>query len=215
MIRYVQLPMLLFLFGMSMVARGDDALVHRLEVMGHDQRWNSFVDQLYALHEKLIAGRDIKTSERIGGYYREPKFFREVTFTDAKTGRVISRISWERAHPDRIHVIQVYLYDKRGRVTRDYTGAYRTTDHDSPQATEINLHAYQGKLHAFRQFNASNEINYEKCTGSWNGKPVDIRLDDEDLANFAGEPNTPMTTPEYAQCFAGLPESAGKYLIPR
>lgn len=215
MIRFVQLALVFLLLGVAGTAPGEDDLVHRLETMGHAQRWNSFVDQIYALHKKLIAGRDITTNERIGGYYREPKFYREVTYTDKKTGRVISRISWERAHPNRIHVIQVYLYNKQGRVIRDFTGAYRTTDHDSPQATEINLHAYHGKLHAFRQFNASNEIYYEKCSGTWNGKPVDIRLDDEDLASFEGESDTPMTTPEYARCFAGLPKSAGKYLIPQ
>lgn len=207
--------LLVVLTGPTWVAAAEQPTVQQLMAMGHNARWNSFVDQIYALHKKLIAGRDVVTRLRVGGYFREPKFYREVTYIDRGTGRVISRISWERAHPDRIHVIQVYLYDSKGRVIRDYAGAYRTTDHEAPLDTEINLHAWHGGLHAFRQFNASNEIILEKCTGTLNGKPVKIELDADDLAQYAGEANTPMTTPEYKLCFAGLPHSAGKYLIPQ
>ncbi len=206
---------LVVMAGTVSLARADEPSVQQLMAMGHDARWNSFVDQIYALHKKLIAGRDVVTRLRVSGYYREPKFYREVTYIDRGTGRVISRISWERAHPDRIHVIQVYIYDRKGKVIRDYAGAYRTTDHQSPMATEINLHAWHGGLHAFRQFNASNEIILEKCTGTANGRPVKIELDADDLAQYVGEANTPMTTPEYKLCFGGLPHSAGKYLIPQ
>ena len=81
--------------------------------------------------------------------------------------------------------------------------------------TTINFHAYAGKLHAFRQFDASNNRTYERCEGSYRGKEVNIDLDESDIIEFEGEPKTVMTTALYRKCFAGLPKRAGKYLTPQ
>ncbi len=182
----------------------------------HVQRWNWFARAVYALHKKWIAGRHIQTETRIGGYYREPKFYREVKYYDKNTGRLVSIIQWERERPDRIHWIEVYIYDDKGRVTRDFSAAFLPHSRTAPQSTFINLHAYNGGLHAFRQFDATDNRTYEYCKGTYQGKPLEISLWETDIIELEGEPGTIMTTPEYEACFAGLPvESAGKYLTPQ
>ena len=118
-------------------------------VSDHTARWNWFVDALYALHQERTAGREIKTSSIIGGYFREKEFYREVKYVDAATGRHLSTIQWEREHPERIHYIEVYVYDRKGRIARDYSALFLTFSRAAPQHTLINLHAYHGKLHAF------------------------------------------------------------------
>jgi hypothetical protein len=82
-------------------------------------------------------------------------------------------------------------------------------------STDINFHAYNGDTHAFRQFTASNERFFEKCEGTFEGKPVRIMLGVDDLIAYEGEPDTPMTTPAYQHCFKGLPATADGYLVPR
>jgi hypothetical protein len=178
-------------------------------------RWNRFADILYALHKKRIDGKDLDIKEKSGGYFRYENFYKEQKFYDKKSGRLLSLIQWETKNPKNIHVIQVFFYDDQGRMTRDFAAVYRIEDHDDPMVTEINLHAYPKGLHAFRQFNASDEIVYEHCLGKWQGRHVKISLGVLELEEFRDEPNTIMTSPEYKQCFAGIPMTAGKYLTPQ
>ena len=178
-------------------------------------RWNKFVDELYALHKKRIAGRELKLVEKTGSYFRHKDFYKEQKFFDKKSGKLLSLIQWETRKPENIHVIQVFIYDEAGRLTRDFAAVFRTEDHNDPMVTEINLHAYSNGLHAFRQFNASDQINYERCRGEYQGKKVKISLGVIELEEFRGEPNTIMTSPEYKACFASIPLKAGKYLKPQ
>ena len=179
------------------------------------KRWNKFVDDLYALHNKLIEGKDIKILERTGGYFRYENFYKEQKFIDKKSGQLLSLIQWETKNPKNIHVIHVFLRDDKGRLIRDFSATYRTDDHNDPMATEINLHAYPKGLAAFRQFNASDEITFERCKGSYKGKKVDIRLGIMELEELRGEPDTVMTSMAYKTCFGSIPMKAGKYLTPQ
>lgn len=188
---------------------------NQTEEADESMRWNRFAEQLYILHKKRLSEKAIRIEERISGYFRQPNFYKEQVFYDKQSGRLLSLIQWEIQHPERIHMIQVYIYDKSGKPIRDYVASYRTRDHDDPMTTEINLHGYTDGLHAFRQFDASNEVIYEKCTGKWKGKPLEIRLDLLDLAEYDGEPDTIMTSPQYAVCFKGIPRSAARYITPR
>ncbi|MBE9545210.1 MAG: hypothetical protein IMF02_11995, partial [Proteobacteria bacterium] len=179
------------------------------------QRWSRFADDLYALHKKQIDGKSLEIKERMGGYFRQENFYKEQSFYDKKTGRLLSLIQWETQKPKNIHVIQVFIYDNKGRLQHDYVASFRISDHDDPAITEISLFDYPKGLRVFRQFNASNEIIYEDCEGKWQGKPVSIKLDVVDLEEFRDEPNTIMTTPEYRACFGRLPKTAANYIPPK
>ena len=183
---------------------------------GHVERWNWFVDAVYALHKQRIRGRKIRTTAEIGGYFRQPEFYKEVKYFDADSGEHISTIQWEREHPDRIHAIEVFVYDKKGRVMRDYSALFLTHSRNAPQQTLINLHAYNQGLHAFRQFDATDNRIYEFCEGLYRGKAVEIRYDEVQIIEYEDDPKSPMSRPEYKACFAGLPvKSAGVYLTPQ
>jgi len=177
--------------------------------------WNRFVDDLYALHKKQIAAASVDVKERVGGYFQQKNFYKEQSFYDKETGKLLSLIQWESRKPKNIHVIQVFKYDEKGRLSRDYAASFRTDDHDDPATTEISLFDYPKGLRVFRQFNASNEIIYEHCEGKWKRKAVNIQLDVVDLEEFRDEPNTVMTSPQYSACFSRLPKSAANYISPR
>lgn len=216
MLRVLCLIATLFSVLSAGVAQADSASSIDTSYFAREAKsWNKFADELYVLHKKQIAGKDIKIEEKTGGYFRYENFYKEQKFIDNKTGHVISMIQWETKNPKNIHVIQVFLRDDKGRLVRDFGATYRTEDHDDPMVTEINLHAYSNGLAAFRQFNASDEITYERCRGTYQGKKVDIRLGIVELEEFRGEPDTIMTTPAYKTCFGSIPLKAGKYLTPQ
>jgi hypothetical protein len=196
-------------------AHADTVTTVKTQYVAEAQRWNNFVDDLYALHKKHVAGKELNIVEKMGSYFRHKNFYKEQKFFDKKSGKLLSLIQWETHNPKNIHVIQVFIYDDAGRIVRDYGASYRTTDHDDPMTTDINLHAYANGLHAFRQFNASDEITFERCDGDYQGKKVKIRLGVIELEEFRDEPNTVMTTPQYKACFGTIPKKAGKYLTPQ
>lgn len=182
----------------------------------HVTRWNWFADALYALHEKQLAAHRIKTVEHIDGYYRDPEFYHETRYIDAVSGRLLSVVQRERAEPENIHSIEIYVHDKQGRVIRDYSVLFLPHSRSAPQHTLINLHSYHGELHAFRQFDATDNRLYEFCQGRYQGKAVEIRLDEFDVIELQGRHGTIFDTPAYRACFQGLPvESAGNYLTPQ
>lgn len=178
----------------------------------HVQTWNRFTDDVYALHLKQIKGRDIIENSKICGYPGDKDFYIEVEYVDKKTKRLLSRICWEKANPDRIHVIEVYVYDRKGRVIRDYTSAYLPHFRNAPTQTLIALHQYTGKLHAIRIFDASAEIVTEKCTGRYKGKDVFILMDIDDILAARDNRNGLMQTSEYHRCFDGMESDVTPYL---
>lgn len=173
--------------------------------------WNRFVDSLVDLHEKGIAGREIRTSELTGGYggeFAKGFTYREVSYHDAKSGQLLSRIRHEENKPEKIQVIDVYIYDATGRVVRDYTAMYLPRGRHAPVRTFINLHQYSETLHGFRQFDASGNRLYEHCRGQFAGHVVDLDLEDYQI-----KPGI-TATKDYQMCFGKLPDTAEKYLIP-
>ncbi len=178
------------------------------------RQWNTFADSLYRLHQRQIAGRKIREAEQIGGYARLEGFYREVSYHDADTGRLLSRIQWERANPERIHTIEVYVYDDQGRVARDYMAWYLPHYRNAPRQTTINLHHYDGGLHGWRQFDASDNRIYERCSRQ-PGDKVLIELRGEDRIGHAEENPRIVNSREYQRCFGGLQKTAGRYLMPQ
>lgn len=213
MYRYITTAVILFVIAGSLYAeRSQPVKVNE----DHATRWNRFVDGVYALHKQQLKRHQVNLKTRDGGYHDNPRFYREETYTDRSSGRLLSVVQWEQRHPDRIHAIDVYIYDHKGRVIRDYSALYLTFSRNAPQQTLINLHAYNGELHAWRQFDASDERIHENCRGRYMGKQVDIEFDDLDIISAEDEPHGPFTRADYKACFKGLPtDSAGSYLTPQ
>jgi hypothetical protein len=178
----------------------------------HVKTWNRFADDVYALHLRQIEGRKIEEKSKVCGYANEKDLYFEVEYYDKKTKRLLSRICWEKANPDRIHVIEVFIYDRKGRVIRDYTAAFLPYFRNAPSQTLIALHQYKRKLHAIRIFDASAELVTEKCTGRYKGKEVFVLLDIDDILAARDNPNGIMQTEAYQRCFDGLETDVSPYL---
>lgn len=179
--------------------------------------WNRFADNLYQLHRQLIEGKKIVQTESFGGYAGLPRFYREVTYTDAASQQVISRIQWERENPAQIHMIEVYRYDSGGRLTHDYMAWYLPLRRNAPRATAVNLYHYGDGLRGWRQFDASDNRTYEKCSEWRDGRegPMRFDLSDDRIAAVQDDPHGIMASDLYRRCFGDLPESAGPLLTPQ
>ena len=179
--------------------------------------WNDFADALYRLHQHQVSEHNIRTRERIGGYegshLGDPEFYREVRYFDAASGRLLSTIQWERERPDVIHMIEVLIYDDKGRVERDYLAAFLPQFRNAPVQTLINFHRYEDELHGFRQFDASGNRIHEQCRGSYFGEKVFLLLDESDMPPYSDNPEL-FDSPVYVACFEHLPLQAGRYLDP-
>lgn len=175
------------------------------------RQWNRFAETLVELHKKAIAGREIRESEetgRHGGELAKRFTYREVSYHDVKSGRLLSRIRRETSNPENIQVIDVFMYDASGRVIRDYTAIYLPWARNAPIRTYINLHQYLDGLHGFRQFDASGNRLYEQCRGKFSGSDIDLSLEDYRIDSKVTQ------TDAYRACFGKLPDTAEKYLIP-
>ncbi len=178
------------------------------------QQWNVFTDNLYRLHQRQIEGRKIREAERLGSYAGLPDFYREVSYHDADNGRLLSRIQWERKNPDRIHGIEVYIYDAAGRVARDYMAWYLPHYRNAPRQTAVNLHNYADGRHGWRQFDGSGVRTYEKCTRLPDEKLV-FELAEERIEQAEETPGSVAHTQDYKRCFGGLEKTAGEFLQPQ
>jgi len=180
----------------------------------HIKTWNQFFTDLVTLHQKRIAGKSIRTTEQIDGYFREPDFYREVKYYDADSGQLLSKIQWEVASPKTIHSIEVYFYDEQGKLSHDYLAAFLPVYRNAPIQTAVTFYNHSDEIKAFRQFDASGERIYEQCTGTHFTDDIDISLEDYQLSPFA--PNKPaiMSSEAYTACFADLQIEAGHYLQP-
>lgn len=181
----------------------------------HVNSWNDFSDRVLELHRQQIAGKDVVTTEKVGGYMSDPDFYREVTYKDKATGRVLSIIQWEKDNPDKVHSIEVFVHNEAGKVVRDYSAAYLPGARHAPVQTLINLHNYNGGLHAFRQFDVTKDVIYEYCKGEYQGKKHEIRLFEEDLVAADYDSRQMLKSPVYKACFTGLQANLGKYIEPQ
>ena len=206
------LSTLLMMIPVSLPAADRDAMK---EDNQHIRRWNGFAEKLLRLHDRLTRQQPHTVTERLGGYAHMENFYREFKYTNKKTGKLTSLVAWEKAYPDNLHTIEVYLYDEYGRVTRDYSAAYLPAYRNAPTQTLISFHVYNGLLHAFRTFDASGDHILDRCTGRYNAKEINILLDDDDLYEGRFQKKGVMQSDTYRECFKGLPDKAGKYLDPQ
>jgi hypothetical protein len=173
--------------------------------------WNKFAQQLLALSKKITARQPTQNTEsegKYGGAAGSKYGYRRVDYVDKTTGKLLSRVQWDRDKPDQLQEIEVNIYDSQGRLMRDFLAAYLPWSHNAPVQTVINLHQYNNGLHAFRQFDASGELLFEKCTGEFKGRSVDLTLEDYEIDDKV------TATPDYRACFKGLQKTAGEYLLP-
>ena len=181
----------------------------------HIRSWNQFVDEVYDLHKEQISGKQIVTQEKLGGYVRQPEFYKQVTYIDKASGKPVSISQWVKDKPDVIHSLEVLVRDDQGRVIRDYSAAYLPGRRNAPVQTLINVHNYNDKLHAFRQYDVSTDVIYEYCEGEFQGKKHQLRLFENDLTAANYEARQVLNSPLYKACFNGLPQQLGKYIDPQ
>jgi hypothetical protein len=174
------------------------------------QQSNAFVENLYRLHLKQLEGRQWREQEVPGGYRDHPNFYREVTYLEAKSGRPLSRIGWERRPPNRIHSIEVYVHDSAGRLVRGYLAWFLPDHRNAPRQTAINFYAYNGGTRSWRQFDGSGLRIYEKCTKA---SRVLVELWDDDISRAEDDERSIMYQPVYRQCFDGVPLEIAQYEV--
>lgn len=203
-----KLPAVLAL-ALLVVAAGARAQGRSIEVNEEQvRRSNAFVEQMLRLHEQILAGREWRSTESVGGYKDLPQFYREVSYRDAKSGRLLARVQRERARPERVHGIEVYVYDEDGRLVRDYFAWYLPRYRNAPRQTHVNFYSHTDGLRGWRQFDGSGLKVYERCT---QGERVLVELWDDDISRAEDDPASVMYAPVYRRCFAGLPEGIAPY----
>jgi hypothetical protein len=192
---------------------GADPDVQTLEVdQDRVATWNRFAASVHALHDARLAGREVRRTEvagEYGGTMAKGYYYREASYTDARNGALLSRVRTDRDRPNVLHSVEVHIHDADGRVVRDYTAIYLPWSQNAPIRTFINLHGYHGELHAYRQFDASGDRYYERCTGRYAGLPVDLSLYEEEI-----RPQV-VATELYRACFSGIQETVGVYRVPQ
>ncbi len=207
---------IIFTCGMLMFAAeaviADEAMKSDNE---HARVWNQFASDVLSLHEKLIKSKAHTVKTKIGGYFGNKKFYKEETYYDKKNKKLISRVQWERENPENLHTIEVYVRDDKGRVLRDYVAAYLPTYRNAPSQTLISFHNYNGKLHAFRTFDASGARIVERCTGTLGKQKVNMLLDEDEIYEALDGSSDRMEQPDYIACFKDMPEELGEYIQPK
>ena len=171
-----------------------------------------FHKAVYALHEKLIAQHSVRTTEEAGKYNgvaAAGERYLIISYYDTASGRLLSRIQRNAEDPNEIHISEVNIYDAKGTLIRDYLSSAPPWRPNYPSNAYINLHHYNGKLHSWRQFEITGEVNYESCDGELDGKRVRIGLDWTDI-------KPPRTeTPEYHACFDGMSNDWRSFVDPK
>ncbi|MFO7602257.1 MAG: hypothetical protein R6X06_00410 [Gammaproteobacteria bacterium] len=182
----------------------------------HVRTWNNFALNVYQLHERLIKEKSVRIETHLGGYPNQPDWhYQEQKFFDNADNRLISLIQWDGNVEGQLHTIEVYLRDDQGRVVRDYTAAFLPSYHNAPVQTLISLHHYHQGLHGFRSFDASGYRIVERCQGTYQGKPVELLLDEDEIDDMQYDKDSVMQSDIYEACFGDLPTEAGIYLQPQ
>lgn len=180
-------------------------------------KWNNFVTELYQLHLNLTKDVSLSTNEITGGYggtYSNKNFYREISYYNKDTNKLLSKIQWEINNPETIHTIEVYLYDERGRVKTDFYARYLPYARNAPIQTLINLHNYSDNLHSFRQFDANGELIYETCRGKIFNETINLHLDNEEIIDFRTQNSDELLNEAYSACFSTVSKIATNYLHP-
>lgn len=180
-------------------------------------KWNKFVSELYELHLNNIKKVPIITSEVTGGYgggFANKNFYREISYFNKNTNKLISKIQWEVDKPDTIHTIEVFLYDAQGQVKTDFYARYLPYARNAPVQTLINIHNYNDNLHSFRQFDANGELIYETCRGKFFDKEINLHLDNEEISDFKTNSSDEWLNEVYSACFLNVAKTASSFLNP-
>lgn len=180
-------------------------------------KWNNFVSELYELHLNQTKEVPFTTSEITGGYgggFANKTFYREISYFNKNTHKLISKIQWEINQPDTIHAIEVFLYNNQGQVKTDFYARYLPYARNAPVQTLINLHNYNDNLHSFRQFDANGELIYETCRGQFFDKEINLHLDNEEIFDFRTNSSDELLNEAYSACFLNVAKTASDYLSP-
>lgn len=174
--------------------------------------WTRFFNSLVKTHHWYQQNRSLRQVTADGGYATHPDFYREVSYFDGDSDRLLSRIRWTKDKPDEIHMIEIFVYDAQGRVSRDYLAAWLPDYRNAPVQTLINFHNYNDDLHAFRQFDASGALIYEQCQGRYFNEEVMLSIEEHELEQYRDESGQVFET--YLACFEMLPKQLGEYEHP-
>lgn len=180
-------------------------------------KWNNFVAELYELHISQTKEIPVTTTEIIGGYgggFANKRFYREISYFNKNTQRLISKIQWEINKPNTIHTIEVFLYNNQGQVKTDFYARYLPYARNAPVQTLINLHNYNDSLHSFRQFDANGELIYETCRGQFFDKKINLHLDNEEIIDFRTNSSDEWLNEVYSVCFFNVAKTASAFLSP-
>lgn len=180
----------------------------------HVNTWNTFSDNLYRYHLYQLQQHDVEQVESYGGYAGKPRFYREIEYIDRQSKRLLSKIQWEVAKPDQIHMMEVYVYDTAGKLQRDYLVAWLPEYRNAPIQTLINLHYQNDELKSYRQFDASGARIYEQCQGNHFGKQVMFSLEEDEMLSSAPASIALLESEEYLACFNSISAHVGQYLDP-
>lgn len=181
----------------------------------HARTWNKFAADVLVLHKHLQKKKKLTVTKQTGGYFGNPDFYNEEIHTDASNGKLVSRVQWEREDPEKLHTIEVFIHDKKGRVIRDYAAAYLPNYRNAPVQTLVSFYVYNGMLMAYRTFDASGDRIGERCVGKLKGEEVNFLLDEDEIVDALDGYSDRMEQPDYKACFKGLREEVGKYLLPQ
>ena len=172
--------------------------------------WNRFADRLDAVHRFRLSKHPTTTKIRIGGFHGLPKYYREIEFWSVENNLLLSRIQKKMAPPNEVISMEVFFYDKKGRLQADYLVNYLLDHRNAPIQALVNIYEHDNDLSAFRQFDASGNRTFERCWGSLLNTQVDLWLDESIIP-----PSPSVVHPEiYASCFSFLPDHGGRYLNP-
>lgn len=209
-------PFFLFAF-ISLPVHAELQPIKKIPVNPIAVKWNKFVDDLLVLSNQLIRKTPHTEKHRVGSYSNEANFYNETQYISDSNKTLTSLVQMERKNPDNVHSIEVYLRDKNGRITKDFSASYLTKHHKAPIQTLITLHYYNQGLHGFRVFDASHERIYETCKGMLNNKKVYFELDDNygEVAEALEDKKGIMSTPAYTACFGGRSVDKTRLAIPK
>lgn len=213
--RYINFVLVFTLCGFSLpinsFAANDSS---RKEDNQHIRKWNAFVQDAIKLQKKLIKNEPCHVKRTVGGYAGNKDYYIQEQYISKKTGNLVCQLQWEKANPEVLHSIQVYVHDDEGRVIRDYTAAYLPGYDNAPVQTLISFHQYSGKLHGFRSFDASGDLTLERCEGEHKGEAFEFLLDEDEL--YAASMNgNPIEENVYSLCVGNLTDKLGKYIKPQ
>lgn len=209
---------LMVLLGLTVQAQANQRQVIPSVDNRQVQRWNAFAEALQQIHLQRLDTRSIRTTRdqgRYGGSLWGDVSYTETRFFDADSGRLLSRIRRDSLDPDRIHVIEVFIYARDGKLVRDYLAAYLPGHRNAPVQTLINLHNRTPELSGYRQFDASGRLIYEQCRGEFFGDRISLSYEEWEVPAGPDELEGMLEQEAYRSCFAGLDRHPGPYLDPR